>query len=77
MEGEQPILLVVHDDDGTWQFMPGASVEIDDGVALHLVHIVERHPYIHEIGDLPPGWAAERDTTSDPWRRIPLSELDR
>jgi hypothetical protein len=69
MNGDVPILLVVHDDNGDWQFLPGAGVEVENGVLLHLSHIVEAHPEVHELRDLPRGWAAERDSDGDTWRR--------
>jgi hypothetical protein len=69
MEGRHSILLVVHDSNGDWQFLPGTVVETEDGVAVHLFHIVEEHSEVHELRDLPAGWAAERISESHPWER--------
>jgi hypothetical protein len=73
-DGAQPILLVSHHADGDWQFLPGSILDMQDGVVLHLHHIVDRYPEIHELADLPRGWAAERDSVGDPWRRWPLDD---
>jgi hypothetical protein len=73
MNGDEPIMLVVHDDDGDWQFLPEAGIG-EDGVLIHLSHIVEAHPEIHELRDLPRGWGAERTSESDPWARSEWSE---
>jgi Suppressor of fused protein (SUFU) len=74
MNGETPILLVAHDQDGEWKFLPGSGFEPEKGVLLHLAHIVEDHPEIHELRDLPRGWAAERTSENDAWERYPLPE---
>lgn len=76
MNGESPILLVVHDREGDWQFLSGGPFESDNGVLIHLSHIVEDHPEIHELRDLPRGWAAERDSVEQPWRRYAWHEDD-
>ena len=73
-DGAESILLVSHEDDGDWQFLPGTPVDLEDGVAVHLEHIVHRHPEVRELGNLPRGWAAERDGVSDPWKRFPLDD---
>jgi hypothetical protein len=72
MDLEEPILLVSHEQNGDWQFLPGRAVDVAEGVALHLAHVVERHPEVHELADLPRGWGAERDSPDVPWRRFPL-----
>ena len=72
LRGEQPILLVVHDHDGSWDFLAGGEFDADSAVAVHLAHIVERHPEIHELASLELGWAAERDSDTGHWRRFRL-----
>jgi hypothetical protein len=74
MNGETPILLVVHDHEGDWQFLDGSGFEAEKGVLLHLSHIVEGHPEIHELRDLPRGWAAERGSADEPWTRLAWTE---
>lgn len=72
----EPILLVLHDDDGTWQFLPGTTVEIVDGMVVHLGHITDREPALTELADLPRGWAAERATPTAPWGRFACPDAD-
>ncbi|TME47904.1 MAG: hypothetical protein E6I56_02835 [Chloroflexi bacterium] len=68
-----PILAVVHDIDGDWEFIDNGPLELDDLMLVHLAHIVEHYPEVIEFADLPPGWEARRvDATSD-WRRSPLT----
>jgi hypothetical protein len=67
--GELPILLVTHDDAGDWQFLDGGPVSVDDGVAVHISHVFEKHLDLRPLADLPQGWAAERGSVAEEWRR--------
>jgi hypothetical protein len=71
-EGE-PILGVVHETDGDWQFVDNGPLELDDVLLVHLGHIVDHHPEVLEVADLGPGWQAWRDDAKSPWRRSPLT----
>ncbi len=73
-QGERPILLVVHDADGDWQFLDGEVVDEAEGVAVHLAHIVDPRPELEVVADLPPGWAAERASAEAAWERYPWPE---
>jgi hypothetical protein len=64
-----PVLLVAHSEDGDWQFLPGTAIEPDALSLVHLSHIVEEHPEVRELHDLPLGWAAERSSVDEPWKR--------
>jgi hypothetical protein len=66
---ELPILVVIHESDGDWQFLDGGAVEDDDAVAIHVGHVLDTHPDLRHLVDLPEGWAAERDSVSGEWRR--------
>lgn len=71
IRGDRPIPLVVHEEDGDWQFLDGGEVDVPDGVALHLAHIVDTHPEVLPLASLPPGWAAERESENADWKRYP------
>jgi hypothetical protein len=71
---ELPILLVVHDDDGDWQFLDGGAFDEEDAVAVHFGHVFEQHPELRSLADLPEGWAAERDSIGRDWRRYRLAD---
>lgn len=74
LAGRRPILLVVHESNGDWQFLDGGVANVADGVAVHLGHIVEAQPALHALADLPRGWAAERSSEADEWQRCPLPD---
>jgi hypothetical protein len=67
---ELPILLVTHDEGGDWQFLDGGVVHVDDGFAVHLQHVLDDHPEVRALVDLPEGWAAERSSTEAEWERF-------
>ena len=71
-DGRKPILLVTHELDGDWQFLDGGVFDFDQGIAVHLAHIVESQPELSELADLPSGWAAERGSEEHGWERYPL-----
>ena len=66
-----PILLVIHEHDGDWQFLDGGYVDDIDAVAVHIEHVFEKHPDLRLLADLPKGWAAERNSIAGEWRRSP------
>jgi hypothetical protein len=43
------------------------------GTVVCLKEIVENHPSVVELADLPMGWQAYRETADQPWER---SEMD-
>lgn len=63
------VLLVTHYDDGDWQFLCGTTNETDDGRLVCLKAIVEAHPSVNELADLPLGWQAFREAPDKPWQR--------
>lgn len=62
-----PILRVVHDFDGDWQFH--SEGESGEPKIVALKEMVKRDSTINELHDLPYGWAAERNTPTTPWMR--------
>jgi len=70
-EGSAPILGVVHDLDGDWQFLDGGAVTRDTAVLIHLAHVVEWDPAVLEVAGLPVGWQAWRSDVGCAWERQP------
>ncbi len=68
--GKEPVTYVSHDlDDGSWQFHGPSESLAEDACILCLHHFVDQDPTIAELKDLPGGWIARRDSTSEPWIR--------
>jgi hypothetical protein len=65
-----PILHVSHDeDDEGWQFLDGEPAELAEARIISMAGAVALDPTLLEIADLPSGWVATRDGSSEPWRR--------
>ncbi len=68
LEDGKPIVRVVHDFDGSWQFIGPVDDPSADGCKVSCFHcIVERDPSIKFLAGLPVGMAAVRDKLSDQW----------
>ncbi|THB73636.1 MAG: DUF2314 domain-containing protein [Desulfobacteraceae bacterium] len=67
MKGNSVINLVMHDNDGDWQFLPGTSVETEECAAVCAGCIYEKFPYIGDFSRLEPGWEIYRDTEDSEW----------
>jgi hypothetical protein len=69
MEDGAPIVRVVHDHDGDWQFIGPVDDPSADGGKLICLHcIIERDPSIKLLAGLPVGMRALRDSVSDKWQ---------
>lgn len=64
-----PVTYVVHEPTGGWQFLDGQEVTVETGAMVHLDHIVDAHPRVGEVGDLPMGWEAEYEAPDGAWVR--------
>jgi hypothetical protein len=69
LAGSRPVLYVLHDQDGYWQFLDGENVTEEDAAVVSLREIVNLDPRLHEIADLPRGWDAWRRSTHSEWMR--------
>ena len=67
-----PILLVVHDHDGDWQFLCGTTSDAADGRIICLGCAFDQDRSIGDLADLPLGWEAWRENVDAPWQRTPF-----
>jgi Domain of unknown function (DUF4262) len=67
INGEAPIVGIVHTRDGRWEFRDGAEGETG---MVHLRHLVTAHPHIRDFADLPRGHAAWQEPDGN-WSRAP------
>jgi hypothetical protein len=72
---EHPVLLVVHDDNGDWQFLCGGSHDDDGPHYVHVGALFGADPTLHATADLPVDWEAERSDPTQKWIRT-RSERD-
>ncbi|MBS7565641.1 DUF4262 domain-containing protein [Mucilaginibacter sp. Bleaf8] len=69
LEDGKPILYVVHENDGDWQFVTGDELASDDIRIVALEQLVLRDETLNEVFDLDYGEDAERDFIGGPWTR--------
>ena len=69
VDGSEPLRLVVHERDGSWQFLDGLPVDMDHLITTHAHHLFDEFPDdLAALVDLPPGHLAERPGPGFPWR---------
>lgn len=74
VDGIATISDVYHDLDGDWQFVDDAGpLEVDDIAKVHVIHILEDHPEVAALHDLPCGWRAWREKPGGEWFREEFS----
>lgn len=74
-DNSRPILLVIRDPDGDWQFLCGK--EDDIGTSPHHVgvgHLLERDPSLEVSVLLEPGSGIERCCENSEWEEFVLDE---
>lgn len=73
-EDNEPVLYVIHEGDGDWQFLCGGSHSDSEPILLHLEHLLERDRSINELADLGCSHSAERTELGQAWTIVDESE---
>jgi hypothetical protein len=69
MSGD-PVLIVTHyDDDHSWGFVDGRAFNPEKALLVAMSEVLELHPELMEVADLPPGWTASRSSIGAAWER--------
>jgi len=68
IEEHKPILQVVHDEDGDWQFLTGDQY-LEDMIVVTLAHLVIKDPSLNDVFNLEYGEQAVRDSAGGNWKR--------
>lgn len=71
LEEDKPILHIIHDDEGDWQFLTGDQMPEDIKIVA-LEELVKRDNTLNEVFDLEYGEEAERDFIGGTWKRSKL-----
>ena len=68
-EKKASVLLVVHDaEDHDWQFLSGAAMSMDDAMFVSMRDMVDLDPTLLEVGHIPPGYQATRQSVGSKWQ---------
>ena len=69
-----PVLLVVRDEDGDWQFLCGQGHEPDEVPrVVGIDQLWELDSRLRELRDLPDRFEAERGSVAGAWIRTPIA----
>jgi hypothetical protein len=71
LELDKPILRVVHDTEGDWQFLTGDQMA-DDIRLVALEQMVIRDNTLNEVFDLEYGYSMDRDIIGGEWTKTKL-----
>jgi hypothetical protein len=63
-----PVLRVIHEINGDWQFLCDTTYEVDDLKIVALAEIVRRDPTLNELFQLNYGWQARRVVEAADWQ---------
>ncbi len=66
LEGS-PILRVIHENDGEWQFLCDTTYEVDDLKIVALEKLTKQDSTLNDLFQLPYGWQARRITQRADW----------
>lgn len=75
LDENQPILRVVHNHNGDWQFLTADPMPEDIRIVA-LEELVKSDSSLNDLFDLEYGEEAERNFAGDPWHRIKFDEED-
>lgn len=67
---ELPVLGVVHDTNGDWQFLDGQPMDVDTGVLLHVAHLIDADLTLVQTSDLVSGEQAWRSAVGAAWETV-------
>lgn len=65
----KPVLRVSRSNDDVWQFLSEEGADENSIKIVQLKTMLERHPEMIQLADLPRGWEAWRSSDSDAWNR--------
>src|SRR3569833_1615990 len=64
----EPVLVAVHyEDDHSWAFLDGGPFDPAEAAVVAMSQVINRHPDLFEIADLPAGWTASRAAAGQRW----------
>ncbi|WP_234041880.1 hypothetical protein [Persicirhabdus sediminis] len=72
IEDGKPILHVVHDEDGEWQFMGDQECDVEDARIVTMGQIVQLDPSVNGLYEMPSGIGAFRESVGGEWKPYKL-----
>jgi len=70
VSGRRPVLHVVHDLDGDWQFLTGEAVSMEEAMLVSMNSILTLDHSLAQLLEMESGFEATRATSEDEWQII-------
>jgi hypothetical protein len=67
VQKKQPILYIIHNSDGEWQFFADVRTQLDPVVELSIRDLIAIDSTIIDVAYLKKGWKAWRTDKASPW----------
>jgi hypothetical protein len=65
------VLVVTHyEDDHSWAFLDGTPFDPKQTFVVAMSEVLNVHPELVALADLPTGWTASRESNDQPWLRL-------
>lgn len=66
----EPVLVVTHyEEDYSWAFLDGQPHDMAAALVVAMSTVLDVHPDLMEVANLPPGWSATRTAIDEPWSK--------
>jgi hypothetical protein len=69
VEGNSVLVATHYEDDHSWAFLDGQTFDPADALIVAMSEVLDLHPDLDEIANLPPGWSATRVGIGEPWSK--------
>jgi hypothetical protein len=67
VQKKQPILHVIHTNDGEWQFLADGRQQLDPVIEVSIRDLIAIDSTLMDVGYLKKGWKAWRTDKDSPW----------
>jgi len=68
VKNNSPVVTVIYDEDGDWQFLGAEEIDESDAVVLSMKEMIKHDGTLYNIPELECGQSAARENIHSPWR---------
>lgn len=68
VKNNSPVVTVIYDKDGDWQFLSAEEIDESDAVVLSMKEMIKHDDTLYNIPELKCGQSAVRENIHSPWR---------
>ncbi len=68
VKNNSPVVTVIYDEDGDWQFLGAEEIDENDAVVLSMKEMIKHDGTLYNVPELECGQSAVRENIHHPWR---------